>query len=49
MEYDREFYEDYDIDWTYAIWHPTKVGIVRMSDEQEEKPNTNLKEGQVVI
>lgn len=44
LEFDREFFEDYDQDWRYMMWHPNKVHFVNASDEAEVC-NTTIPEG----
>lgn len=36
LEFDREFHEDEESDWTYVAWYPNKVTFSRYSDEEEK-------------
>lgn len=40
LEYDREFFEDYEPDWRYVMWWPNKCSFVDCSDLNDdfEKP-----------
>ena len=44
LEWDREFFEDYEPDWRYVMWWPNKVAYVKVSDEAEEC-DANLRDG----
>lgn len=46
LEFDREFYEDFDIDWRYLMWHPNKVSFVSASDDAT-KCDVSIPEGKV--
>ena len=35
LEYDREFFEDFEIDWTYAKWWENKVAYVKTRDSHD--------------
>ena len=44
LEYDREFYEDHEPDWLYAMFWPNKCAYVQTSDASETLV-TDLKKG----
>lgn len=44
LEFDREFFEDHEPDWKYAMWWPNKCAFVKASDAAE-KCDTSLKKG----
>ena len=45
LEYDKEFYEDYESDWTYIKWwEDKKIAYVQTRDSDDE-PNFKIEEG----
>lgn len=44
LEFDREFFEDYEPDWKYIMWFPNKVTFVTTSDASDEL-RTDILEG----
>lgn len=47
FEYDREFFEDYEMDWTYCSWYYNKCGLIKMKDDAENC-NSDFLEGHEV-
>jgi cancer susceptibility candidate protein 1 len=36
LEFDREFFEDYEPDWRYLMWYGDKVTFIECNDEADE-------------
>lgn len=48
LEYDREFFEDYEPDWNYVMWWPNKCAFVDCNDLKENFDDpVNLKKDHV--
>ena len=46
LEYDREFFEDYEPDWRYVMWWANKCSFVDCTDLQEDfEKKVNIPEG----
>lgn len=46
LEYDREFHEDHEKEWTYMMWYANKCHLVSTKDT-DEKCDPRIKEGEV--
>ena len=44
LEFDKEFYEDYEPDWRYVSWWPNKCAFVKCCDDHD-KPDMGLAHG----
>lgn len=44
LEYDREFFEDYEEDWTYVKWWEEKIAYVKTRDNSTE-PDFEIESG----